>query len=217
MDYTVLNILLITPKMGEVNMDCKILIINEKEFKQIPINKNYYISRYGDVYSQYCQRVIKGDISTTRGKLYKRVNIKINGKAKHFLVHRLVYMTWVGTIEENEQINHKDDDSLNNNYLNLYKGTQKENIQDCINNENRVGNVFYLTIYDKKINKTLTFCPASNFIEYCGHSNKSGCLNRFFNKQWFKKRYEVIEFKKINNLQEYRSATTKGDECSPVE
>lgn len=217
MDYTVLNILLITPKMEEVNMDCKILIIDGKEFKQIPINKNYYISRYGDVYSQHCQNVIKGEMFTNKGKAYRRVNINMNGKVKHFLVHRLVYMTWVGNIEENEQINHKDDDSLNNNYLNLYKGTQKENIQDCINNKNRVGNVFYLTIYDKKINKTITFCPASNFIKYCGHSNKSGCLNKFFNKQWFKKRYEIIEFKKINNLQEYRSATTKGDECSPVE
>ena len=77
--------------------------------------------------------------------------------------------------------------------------------------------MFYLTIYDKEKDIIKTFCPANNFIEYCGHSNKSGSLNKFFSKNWFKKRYKIIEFKRINNMNEYKSVTTMDDECNPVE
>ena len=192
------------------------IIFNGKEFKQYRYNPNYFVSCDGEVFSNFSKKIIKNGVRG-KEKQYYSVDITIDHSQKHIPVHKIVYDTWVRKLEPNEQVNHRDDNSFNNNASNLYVGTQKENIQDCINNNHRVGNVFYLTIYDKKINKTLTFCPASNFIKYCGHSNKSGCLNKFFNKQWFKKRYEIIEFKKINNLQEYRSATTKGDECSPVE
>lgn len=79
----------------------------------------------------------------------------------------------------------------------MYEGTQKDNIKDCIFNGHRVGNLYNLI-------KKLTFCPASNFISYCGHLNKSKCLNKFF---WFKKCY----------INDYQSITTKDDECNPVE
>ena len=67
-----------------------------------------------------------------------------------------------------------------------------------------------------KINKIVSFCPARNFIEYSGHSNKSGSVNKFFSKNWFKKRYKIIEFKLIKNLDELKGVTTKTDECKFV-
>lgn len=198
-------------------MDKNSIIINGKEFKQIKINKNYYISSIGEIYSQYSKRILKGQIQKTRGKEYIRVDFYVGEKQRHMMVHRLVFETWVRPLKEGEQVNHIDDNTFNNDYHNLYAGTQKQNINDCFNNEHRIGNIFYLTIYDKERQITKTFCPANQFIKYCGHSNKSGSLNKFFNKNWFKKRYEIIEFKKINNLEEYKSVTTMGDECSPVE
>ena len=195
----------------------KSIIINNKEFKQTKINENYFISYDGEIYSKYSRKILKCQIQKTRGKEYKRVDFYVGGKQRHIMIHRLVFETWVRPLEDGEQVNHIDDNTFNNHYRNLYAGTQKQNIDDCFTNKHRVGNVFYLTIYDKEKDVIKTFCPANEFIRYCGHSNKSGSLNKFFGKNWFKKRYEIIEFKRINNLDEYKSVTTMGDECSPVE
>lgn len=183
------------------------IIINQKIFK--PYDEMYFVSEDGEVYSNYSKKILKPNLDLNG---YPRVDIH----GKHMKIHKLVYLVWVGKLENGQQINHKDDDKLNVHYSNLYSGTQKENIKDCQNNNHRVGNIYYLTIYDKKINKTITFCPAKNFIKYCGHPNKSGSLKKFFNRNWFKKRYDIIEYKRINNLDELRSVTTMGDECSPV-
>lgn len=177
------------------------IVIDEKVFK--PYNEYYFVSEYGDVYSMHSKKLLKHNIDLHG---YHRVDIH----GKHFKIHKLVYLTWIGDIRSGEQINHIDDNKNNNHYSNLYKGTQKENIRDCIANNHRVGNVWYLTVYDKLENKILTFSPASDFIEYSGHSCKNGGVKRMFNKNWFKKRYDIIDYKK-------RSVTTKADECKPVE
>lgn len=193
------------------------IIINKEVFKRI--SDTYYISLDGKVYSTYSRKIIKTlyRLTSNGTKKYAYVDISFNGKQKHMPIHRLVYSAWIGSIPDGMQVNHKDDNSLNNKYTNLYAGSQKSNIEDCISNGHRVGNIFYLTVYDKKANKTVTFCPAGDFISYSGHTNKSGCLNKFFNKNWFKKRYDILEFKRINNLDELKGVTTMGDECSPVE
>lgn len=52
-------------------------------------------------------------------KGYKRVNLVINGKRKHFFVHRLVATAFVQNPNGYPQINHKDENPLNNRYDNL--------------------------------------------------------------------------------------------------
>ncbi len=52
----------------------------------------------------------------------------------------------------------------NNHYLNLYAGTQKENIQDCIKNNHRVGNSHILILFDKEKIKLLNFTLQRIFI-----------------------------------------------------
>lgn len=192
------------------------IIFNGKEFKQYRYNPNYFVSCDGEVFSNFSKKIIKNGVRG-KEKQYYSVDITIDHSQKHIPVHKIVYDTWVRKLEPNEQVNHRDDNSFNNNASNLYVGTQKENIQDCINNNHRVGNVFYLTVFDKEIGKVLTFVPAGNFIEYSGHSNKSGSLNKFFSKQWFKQRYEIIEYKRVKNLDELKGVTTMADECKPVE
>lgn len=188
------------------------IFINGKEFKKTLVSDNYYVSCDGRVYSTYAKRIISCSIITVKGKKYVRVDIH----GKHYVVHRLVYEAWVRKLESNEQVNHKNDDGLDNRCCNLYVGTQSENIQDCVDNGHRVGNVFYLTLYDKDRKEIVSFCPASKFIEYSGHPNKSGSLNKFFTKNWFKKRYDIIEFKRIRDLESYKSVTTMADECKSV-
>lgn len=182
------------------------LIISGVVFKRYN-DSFYYISKCGEVYSDKSKRIIKGMIRNTRGKKYRYIDItdKDSGKQKHTNIHKMVYSAWVGDIEEGMQINHKDDNSLNNSVENLYCGTQRENISDCILNKNRVGNVFYLKVFDKNKNEVLTFCPSSDFIEYCGHSNSKRHVSKFFDKKWFKNSYDIIEFKRVNDISEFNN------------
>jgi len=193
-----------------------VIIINDKEFKQIRVNKNYWISSDGELYSEHANKIINASINNSLKKLYKRVDIRVDGKPHHMMIHRLVYDTWVSPITRNDQINHINDDSLDNRVENLYKGSQKSNIADCVRNGHRVGHIKYLTVFDKKVKKTLTFCPSSDFIEYSKHSCQNGSIKRMFNKNWFKKRYIVIDFKNVNDKRHLKSVTTMADECKPV-
>ena len=193
-----------------------VIIINDKEFKQIRANKNYWISSDGELYSEHANKIIKASINNSLKKLYKRVDIRVDGKSRHMMIHRLVYDTWVSPITRNDQINHINDDSLDNRVENLYKGSQKSNIADCVRNGHRVRHIKYLTIFDKKVKKTLTFCPSSDFIEYSKHSCQNGSIKRMFNKNWFKKRYIIIDFKNVNDKRHLKSVTTMADECKPV-
>ena len=192
------------------------IYLENKEFKELDINPNYFISADGAVFSQFAKKLLKPFYRGVQGKLYPYVCIYYQGKQRKFAVHRLVYHTWVHPLSKGQQVNHKDDNVNNCHYTNLYVGTQKDNIGDCVANEHRVGNVFYLTLFDKLLNKVISFCPARNFITYSGHTNKSGSLNKFFSKHWFKKRYEILEFKRIKNLDELKGVTTNGDECNHV-
>jgi hypothetical protein len=193
-----------------------VIIINDKEFKQIRVNKNYWISSDGELYSEHANKIINASINSNLGKLYKRVDIRVDGKPHHMMIHRLVYDTWISQITRNDQINHINDDSLDNRVENLYKGSQKSNIADCVRNGHRVGHIKYLTVFDKKVKKTLTFCPSSDFIEYSKHSCQNGSIKRMFNKNWFKKRYIIIDFKNVNDKRHLKSVTTMADECKPV-
>ena len=199
--------------------DNKNYIIYNRDIYKRYRNTSYYVDIHGNIYSTFCNRIINQLKRNINGKTYLYIDIFDAGKykQKHVFIHRIVYEAWVDKITNNQQINHKDDNSKNNELSNLYLGSQQENISDCFDNNHRVGNVFKLVLYDKDKNKIITFCPANNFIKYSGHKNKSGSLQKFFAKQWFKKRYKIIDYKKINNLEEYQGVTTMGDECNPVE
>nr|DAJ50624.1 MAG TPA: homing endonuclease [Caudoviricetes sp.] len=162
------------------------IVIDNKILKKY--DSTYYVSEYGDIYSLYSNKFLKHSIDLYG---YHRVDIH----SKHIKVHKLVYLTWIGELPKNKQINHKNDNKDDNHYMNLYAGSQKENIRDCINNNHRVGFTHYLTIYDKKENKTLTFCPAYKFIEYSQHPCANQSVKRMFTRNWFKKRYEIIDYK----------------------
>lgn len=186
--------------------------INNKKFKRFFLNKNYFISEYGDVYSLKRKKFLKPYIDKDG---YKRCDIYINGKQKHIKIHKIVYLTFVNSNYKG-QINHRDDNKFNNHYSNLYVGNQKENIKDCFNNNHRIGNIKLLKIYDKDKNVILTFCPSNKFYNYCGYNQAYASIKSIFDRKWFKSRYKVLEFKNIKSLEEFKSVTTIGDECSQV-
>lgn len=195
----------------------KSIYINNEEFKQTLVSSKYYVSKTGKIYSSISQKIIKGNTTCIKNKYYCRVDIRTEFGVKHFTIHKLVFETWVRPLKEGEQINHIDDNSLNNHVENLYAGKQKDNIQDCIRNKHRISGTYYLTVYDKEKQKTLTFCPASNFIEYCKHPCGNRSVKRFFKRNWFKTRFKIIDYKRVPNLDFLKSVTTIPDECKEVE
>lgn len=186
------------------------IIINNEVFKQYK-NTIYYVSKKGEIYSTYSKRLLKKMIRGSESKKYEYIDVFSREKRKqvHIKVHRMVYVAWVRDINDDEQINHINDNSLDNRLENLYCGTQKENIQDCFVNNHRVGRINKLIVYDKKNNVILTFCPSSDFIKY--HYNDSSNqtqVSRLLKRKWFKDRYDLIEYSKIENINNYKSVTT---------
>lgn len=184
--------------------------LNNEVFRQYK-NTIYYVSKKGEIYSYYCKRIIKKLICGSKNKKYEYIDIFSSEKQKqvHVKVHVIVYTTWVREIEPYEQINHINDNSLDNRLENLYCGNQKDNIRDCFNNNHRVGRINKLIVFDKKYNKMLIFCPSSDFIQYHynGLSNQTQ-VKRLLKRKWFKNRYDLIEYCKIDNIDEYKSVTT---------
>lgn len=192
------------------------IFIKDKTFKQFRDTK-YYCDQDGNIYSDFSHKILKPMLRGRTNKKYYYIDINFGTGQAHYPIHRIVYETWLGEIPKDRFVLHKDDNQLNNNINNLYLGDQIQNIQDPINNNHRIGNTWILTIYDKKANQTITFCPANKFIEYCGHPCQNGNVKRMFDRNWFKERYVVIDYYLCKSLDIKQGVTTMADECKPVE
>ena len=86
-------------------------------------DNKYSVSNYGNVksYKYKTPRILKPDNST--GYLRVRIN------KKWFLVHRLVAENFIENKLNKSQVNHIDENKLNNNYSNLEWVTHRENIE----------------------------------------------------------------------------------------
>lgn len=91
----------------------------------------YHISNTGKIYSTYRQDEgeLKEIVPYLVGIGYHQVQLSMKqGGYKNLYVHRLVGMVFVEGYAEWLVINHKDENKLNNHYMNLEWVTQKENI-----------------------------------------------------------------------------------------
>ena len=62
-----------------------IIILNKQSFKSY--DDSYYVSKNGEVYSNYSKKILKANIDNDG---YPRVDIH----GKHIKVHRLVWLVW---------------------------------------------------------------------------------------------------------------------------
>jgi len=99
-------------------------------WKDIPgYEGKYQVSNLGNVKSMNYMHTKKEHIliKSVQPTGYHTVTFCKNGKAKQYLVHRIVYQTFAGEIPEGMQVNHIDENKLNNNIDNLNLMTPKEN------------------------------------------------------------------------------------------
>ena len=83
----------------------------------------YKISDNGNVFSEKSNKIIKTRIN----KGYEVVKLHKNGNEKNFFVHRLVAITFIPNPENKREVNHIDENKLNNSVNNLEWVTPKEN------------------------------------------------------------------------------------------
>lgn len=92
--------------------------------KKIKGYEEYFIDEYGNVYSQKSRRYLNQD----KGKDgYYYVQLCKNGERKRIAVHRLVATNFIENPFSLPQVNHKDENKLNNNINNLEWCTEKYN------------------------------------------------------------------------------------------
>lgn len=84
----------------------------------------YEVSNYGNVRSLYTNKILK---PATKKRGYQYVNLYKNKKGKMYQVHRLVAESFIPNTNNLPIINHKDENSQNNNVDNLEWCTYKYN------------------------------------------------------------------------------------------
>ena len=87
---------------------------------------DYEISNLGRIKRISTGNIIKPD---KEEKGYRRLSIKVNGKKKHFAVHRLVAIAFIPNPENKPQVDHIDGNIANNQVSNLRWCFNKENSQ----------------------------------------------------------------------------------------
>lgn len=80
------------------------------------LSRVIYNSGIGSYYENP-EKVLKPTLNHAKG--YLKVGIRVNGKNHQRYIHRLLYETFVGDIPEGYEINHIDEDNLNNDLSNL--------------------------------------------------------------------------------------------------
>ena len=101
-----------------------------EEWKDIPgYNGKYQVSDWGrvrDTNYRGTGTIRMRKILTNNGG-YEYIRIDFNGCKQFYFIHRLVWLTFVGNIPTDKQVNHIDENTHNNHLDNLTLLTPKEN------------------------------------------------------------------------------------------
>lgn len=95
-----------------------------KEIWKDSIVNGYAISNLGRIKNLKTNNIIKPD---KEEKGYRRLSIVVNGKKKHYAVHRLVAIAFIPNPLNKPQVDHIDNNKSNNVVSNLRWCSNKEN------------------------------------------------------------------------------------------
>ena len=127
------------------------------EENEIPGYPGYHATEDGDIIhvdptTEIDEHTTAHYIKEHKGDRHGHLNVRIKGNrgtAKEPYIHRLVADVYIPNPNDLPVVRHLDNDPTNNSVDNLARGTQKDNIRDCIRN----GHFRYIT--DKEREKGL--------------------------------------------------------------
>lgn len=94
-------------------------------WKTMKEHKNYEISNYGKIRNKKTGRIRK---TTINNKGYEQILVYINKKPKSYYVHRVVANNFIDNPNNFKEINHMDENKLNNKIDNLEWCDSKYNL-----------------------------------------------------------------------------------------
>lgn len=171
------------------------------EDEELDLTPYYQVSNLGNVRSYYDNNGSKcgGRLRTTPKELkksmsdngYFRVGLRVDGKQKIFLVHRLIALVFNPINNSGAmQVNHIDEDKTNNNIANLEWTTAKENTNYGSRTDRAIANM-KSTKATKEWRKNNSGGNVHNAKAIVGINVKTNeriefesmsCVNKFFNK-----------------------------------
>lgn len=100
----------------------------KETWKQISLEygKNYECSNLGRIRNK-SKKILKQRIKKTKSNSYYMIDFHENGKVKSYMVHRVIASCFIPNPNNLPQVNHKDENGLNNNIGNLEWCTNKYN------------------------------------------------------------------------------------------
>ena len=152
------------------------IIFDENEWKYIPNYENrYIINKEGLIKSLITNKILENNYILNFEQSYISIKlIDVNGYRKFHYVHRLVYLTFKGEIDENMVIDHIDQNKFNNKLENLRMITSSENSKNCVK------------IYNKPVSTELL---NDNFVNIGNNYKNIKLLN-----------YEINECGQVRNI-----------------
>lgn len=153
------------------------------------MNKDYEVFEDGRVWSNKVNRYLQQDSIVTNSGTYKRVTLSIDGKAKHYSVHRLVAEKFIPNPDNKPQVHHIDHDPSNNHVSNLMWVTASEQ-------------------WDEHMSKLIS---AHNKVSKIGNNNTGKRIRVF--KEGFSKVYKncVEASKELNVTRGNLSSVARGE------
>lgn len=96
-----------------------------QKWKKIKKFKNYKVSKDGRVMNSKTKLILQPKINSCG---YAQVELSKNGKSKKYLIHRLVAFAFLGKKLFKKEINHKNENKLDNRVENLEWCNHKYNM-----------------------------------------------------------------------------------------
>lgn len=104
-------------------------MITDEIWRKVAFAERYELSSYGNLRRRVNKtHPERHQLTYINSEVCHGGHLRCCINKQRFLVHRLVYLMFVGPLEEGKVICHIDGNPKNNHFLNLLQATQKENI-----------------------------------------------------------------------------------------
>ena len=144
----------------------KVINYRNNDFYLLPMNNNYYVSKEGEVYSTFYNKLLKVH---TNNKGRVRVTLCANKQQKHYLLSRIMANVFLGLLDISNkelEVDHIDRNPENNSVYNLQVLNKLDHkLKTCVDNNIQPYSTLCVKCFSKVERRTKTLCVR------CLHSN----------------------------------------------